>query len=195
MRASGAGVIVMHSAARRDWQEDPDEAFGERIVRFPARGRRPDPAAADPEPEEPSRARRRGRRQATSAAPDSLARYVLTAGALFVAVAALAFLLLQLGQLGKQVPPSPVTTVSVAPPQPPAAPPLPTAVPALPPGQGPLRVTSRVVEPSYTVVAGDTLNAIATRHGTTAEALQSINNLQDRNVLQPGQRLVIPTPP
>jgi LysM repeat protein len=64
--------------------------------------------------------------------------------------------------------------------------------PATRPGDGALKTTSRVLEPTYTVKPGDTLNAIATRHGTTVDALQSINNLPDRNVLSVGQKLVIP---
>ena len=72
--------------------------------------------------------------------------------------------------------------------RPPASP----STPAFPPGQGPLRVTSRVLEPRYTVVSGDTLGTIATKFGTTVEALQSINNLADREMLSIGQKLVIP---
>lgn len=60
------------------------------------------------------------------------------------------------------------------------------------PGEGSLKTTARVIEPSYTVKPGDTLNSIAARHGTTVDALQSINNLPDRNVLSVGQKLVMP---
>lgn len=79
----------------------------------------------------------------------------------------------------------------------PAAPAAPTAQPAPParPGEGQLRVTSRVIDPSYTVAAGDTLGSIASRFGTSVEVLQSINNLADRNLLSVGQRLVIPNQP
>lgn len=54
-----------------------------------------------------------------------------------------------------------------------------------------IRFTARQVEPSYTVVQGDSLFAIALRFSTTAEAIQSINNLPD-SALRVGQRLVIP---
>ena len=57
--------------------------------------------------------------------------------------------------------------------------------------QGGITFTARQVDPSYTVVAGDSLSAIARRYGTTPEALQGINNLPD-SFLRVGQRLVIP---
>jgi LysM repeat protein len=71
----------------------------------------------------------------------------------------------------------------------------PPAAPASPPGQGPLRATNRVLEASYVVVPGDTLGSIAAKFGTNVEALQSINNLADRNLLSVGQQLVIPNQP
>ena len=54
-------------------------------------------------------------------------------------------------------------------------------------------VTFRVrqVEPTYTVAPGDSLSSIAQRHGTTAEAIQGINNLSD-TFLRVNQRLVLP---
>lgn len=45
---------------------------------------------------------------------------------------------------------------------------------------------------SYTVVAGDTLNSIAARFGTTAEAIAQLNSLADPNALMLGQKLQIP---
>jgi len=54
-----------------------------------------------------------------------------------------------------------------------------------------VRFTARQVEPSYTVVQGDSLSAIAQRFSTNAEAIQSINNLPN-SALRVGQRLVIP---
>jgi LysM repeat protein len=44
---------------------------------------------------------------------------------------------------------------------------------------------------SYTVVAGDTLSAIAARFGTTVAALASANHLANPNVLVPGQVLAL----
>lgn len=58
--------------------------------------------------------------------------------------------------------------------------------------QGGVTFSVRQVEPSYTVVSGDSLSAIAQRYGTTAEAVQGINNLPD-TFLRVNQRLVLPT--
>lgn len=60
------------------------------------------------------------------------------------------------------------------------------------PSQPAIRFTLTVLEPSYAVQPGDTLEGIARRFNTTAEAIQSINNLSDRNVLRVGQKLYIP---
>jgi LysM repeat protein len=49
-------------------------------------------------------------------------------------------------------------------------------------------------EVGYTVVAGDTLGAIAARFGLSAEALAAANNLADPNNLRVGQRLLIRAP-
>lgn len=45
---------------------------------------------------------------------------------------------------------------------------------------------------TYTVVAGDTLLSIATRFGTTPEAIAQLNSLADPNALTLGQALQIP---
>jgi nucleoid-associated protein YgaU len=57
---------------------------------------------------------------------------------------------------------------------------------------GGLAVSIHPVESNYTVVAGDTLERIAGRFGTTIDALVGINNLGDRNTLRVGQKLIIP---
>jgi len=44
----------------------------------------------------------------------------------------------------------------------------------------------------YVVQAGDTLAAIARSYGTTIDALARLNGLDDRNLIRPGQRLIIP---
>ncbi|MBA2450583.1 MAG: LysM peptidoglycan-binding domain-containing protein [Chloroflexi bacterium] len=49
----------------------------------------------------------------------------------------------------------------------------------------------RILQPNYSVAPGDTLASIARRHGTTIEALAAINNLENRNALSVGQRLII----
>lgn len=146
------------------------------------------------------RAARRRRRSAASSEP--LTKYLAKATGFLVAVAVLGYLLLQLAQVGKQSEPPPLiapapAVVSPAGPAPggPDSQPQPAAQPATKPGQGELRMTSRILEPSYTVQSGDTLGIIAARFGTSVEALQSINNLPDRNVLSVGQKLVIPNQP
>ena len=52
--------------------------------------------------------------------------------------------------------------------------------------------TTTPTEGTYTVVAGDTLGAIAERFGTTVEAIVEANNIADANVIEIGQVLVIP---
>lgn len=47
---------------------------------------------------------------------------------------------------------------------------------------------------TYTVVAGDTLTKIAERNGTTVDAIVKLNGLTNPNSIQPGQKLVIPSP-
>ncbi len=49
-----------------------------------------------------------------------------------------------------------------------------------------------VTGPVYVVQPGDTLAAIAYRFGLTVEELAQANGIADPNLLQPGQRLVIP---
>ena len=66
--------------------------------------------------------------------------------------------------------------------------PAPASIPAGPQ----LRFTSRPIDPSYTVVTGDTLSAIAQRYNSTTAALRGINNLSDDTILSVGQRLILP---
>jgi len=46
----------------------------------------------------------------------------------------------------------------------------------------------------YIVQPGDTIFSIASRFGTTADALCTYNNLPDCTIIHPGQELLIPTP-
>jgi LysM repeat protein len=57
-----------------------------------------------------------------------------------------------------------------------------------------IRATTRVMEPTYTVEAGDTLGRIAVRFNTTVERIQALNNLADPRTLRIGTKLVIPPP-
>ena len=59
-------------------------------------------------------------------------------------------------------------------------------------GLGPVTAEVRVLQPNYTVAPGDTLAIIARRHGTSIEAIASLNKLENRNALRVGQRLIIP---
>lgn len=47
----------------------------------------------------------------------------------------------------------------------------------------------------YTVQAGDTLGAIATRFGVTVDAIVQLNEITDPNVIMPGETLFIPAAP
>jgi hypothetical protein len=59
-------------------------------------------------------------------------------------------------------------------------------------GLGPVTTEIRVLQPNYTVAPGDTVATIARRHGTTVEAIASLNRLENRNALRVGQRLILP---
>jgi len=52
----------------------------------------------------------------------------------------------------------------------------------------------KVLEPGYTVAAGDTLGVIAVKFSTTVERIQALNNLSDPRALRIGTKLVIPPP-
>jgi hypothetical protein len=88
-----------------------------------------------------------------------------------------------------------MTALSVASSAPPTAltAPAPAAAPAQP-ARREVTAAVRVIEPTYTVEAGDTLARIAARHNTTAERIQALNNLTDPRTLRIGARLIIPPP-
>jgi LysM repeat protein len=58
----------------------------------------------------------------------------------------------------------------------------------------PIHTNSRVLEPNYTIAAGDTLVQIALRFNTNVDRIQAFNNLADPRALRIGTRLVIPPP-
>lgn len=51
-----------------------------------------------------------------------------------------------------------------------------------------------VIQPNYTVAAGDTLVKIADKFNTTADRIQAFNNLSDPRSLRVGTKLIIPPP-
>jgi nucleoid-associated protein YgaU len=57
-----------------------------------------------------------------------------------------------------------------------------------------IQSTAKVLEPGYTVEAGDTLGRIAVRFGTSVERIQALNNLSDPKTLRIGAKLVVPPP-
>jgi LysM repeat protein len=62
------------------------------------------------------------------------------------------------------------------------------------PRQREIQASARVIEPNYTIEAGDTLGRIAVRFNTTVERIQALNNLADPRTLRIGAKLVIPPP-
>ncbi len=58
-----------------------------------------------------------------------------------------------------------------------------------------VHAAAKVIEPNYTVVAGDTLGRIASQYSTTIERIQAFNSqITDPRSLRIGARLVIPPP-
>jgi LysM repeat protein len=57
-----------------------------------------------------------------------------------------------------------------------------------------IQASAKVLQPNYTVAAGDTLGQIAARFKTSVERIQALNNLSDPRVLRIGTKLVIPPP-
>ena len=57
-----------------------------------------------------------------------------------------------------------------------------------------IQASAKVIQPSYTVKAGDTLGLIAGQFGTTVARIQALNNLTDPRALRIGAQLIIPPP-
>jgi LysM repeat protein len=55
-----------------------------------------------------------------------------------------------------------------------------------------IHASAKVIEPNYTVAAGDTLVKIATKFNTSVDRVQAFNNLSDPRVLRIGTKLIIP---
>lgn len=67
-----------------------------------------------------------------------------------------------------------------------------SGAPAAEPHPPPQPPSAELPSAHYTVVPGDTLAAVARRHGTTWEALAELNGLADPHRLRVGQRLRVP---
>jgi LysM repeat protein len=58
----------------------------------------------------------------------------------------------------------------------------------------PIQANTKVLQPNYTVAAGDTLVQIAIRFNTSVARIQAFNNLSDPRTIRIGTKLVIPQP-
>lgn len=142
------------------------------------------------------RARRAGPRRAAAVGAS-----VLVAGAGALAVMAATGTGLELGTPESQATRSPTPTATpTREPRTPVPTPTPAAtetpaatatpVPATPvPTVAP---TAAPATRTYVVQEGDTLGSIAQQFGTTVEAIQAANGIEDPNTIQVGQQLVIP---
>jgi LysM repeat protein len=74
------------------------------------------------------------------------------------------------------------------------APPVSLSMAPVTPAAREIQASAHVIEPTYTVEAGDTLGRIATRYNTTVERIQAFNNIADARALRIGARLIIPQP-
>jgi LysM repeat protein len=200
--AERQSILGFPSRPRRDWHAD-------RLLRAQqARSRRPQAQPLGRGQGDGSRAfeRRRGRRSASGPA-GWMQRHplgVAYASAL-VAVLSLAFAALQV--VHRPDTSAPPVTSSTTDDQTLAASAIPggsTAVGA--PGAASVGASGvvpaglqvqrsvKVLEPTYTIQAGDTLNRIAARFNTTVERIQAWNDLPDPRALRVGTKLVIPPP-
>jgi LysM repeat protein len=87
---------------------------------------------------------------------------------------------------------SPSPSAAPSPSSAPAPSPSPTALPSPSPtstsSPGPIQTI-------YVVKPGDSLSSIAAKYGVTPQAIQQANKIKDPNVIQVGQKLIIPRPP
>ncbi len=89
----------------------------------------------------------------------------------------------------EEEPAQPEQTPTAAPTPTPAPPPSEQGAPEVPtPTAAPGQPVEHIVQP------GEYLNLIARRYGVSPEAIMRANNIQDPNLLYPGQKLIIPAP-
>ena len=81
-------------------------------------------------------------------------------------------------------------------PTPTLPPALPTQAPALQttPTATPTEEVQGAQEQEYEIQPGDTLAAIADQFGVTVEAIATANQIDNPDLIQPGQTLIIPAP-
>jgi len=100
------------------------------------------------------------------------------------------------GLLGPDASPSPSAAASPSATSEPSRTPRPSASPTAAPTPTPTPAPTPIpaaTPVTYIVQSGDTLNAIAARYGTTAQAIMDANGLTS-DVIHPGQVLIIPVP-
>jgi nucleoid-associated protein YgaU len=100
-------------------------------------------------------------------------------------VALVSFLLAACGGGGDDETPT-ATLPPALPTQPPALQTTPTATPT--------EEVQGAQEQEYEIQAGDTLAAIADQFGVTVEAIVAANQIENPDLIQPGQTLIIPAP-
>lgn len=207
------------SEPRRPLRSDAEDAYEDIVVPFPRRRTQSADRAAftdragEARADRPAPRTRRGRaeRKTPPSASSWLVRHAASIALLSVAVGVLglAFGVMQIAGSGRssvtQLPVAGQGATGLA-----AAPSLPSsertasAFTGLPASAGPSavaasalaepRLTLRTLEANYTVVAGDSLAAIALRFDTTVPRLQALNALDNPRVLNVGQKLIIPPP-
>jgi LysM repeat protein len=199
-----------------DWSTQrpstPEDNHGTRVISFPS----PSHSPAALEPDSVSGGNVNHRREARRRAPARrfrrrsqstpwLQRNALSVAglSLLVAFAGFGFGLLQLLNRSEPAPAMaplatvlPATTAATTVPAPgvsgPGGASQPTA--AATSSMRQVKSSVRVLEPTYTVVAGDTLARLAARFNTSVERIQALNNLADPQRLSIGTKLVIPPP-
>lgn len=190
---------------------DADDSYESTVVPFNRRGRggngyEGEPPRAAPRrtgqreadgPTEERRPRRQRRRSFEQ--PPWLWQAVSGVAVAVVILVALVMARMQPGPTATATPTQPPVAANLSPQAPASAPLAETASPAQPAAAlaappRDVQTSVKVLEANYTVVAGDTLGAIAARFNTTTARIQAFNNLPDPRMLSIDQKLIIPPP-